>query len=279
MKKLVLSILLLANISLFAKDLSTIENHMWANLHLYKGIDQRGGPYKFEDTYAEFEFGGRHEWLDLYGYIDFLDVLGDSSSDKHGQDNYFVDIEPRISLDYLFDKDFSYGILQELYLAFDIYYADAEPTDTSDGLKILWMGIGSDLDLPWLGKSGVNFYTRYVKDNYGASNENEFDGYVAHINWFKPLYFFSDNRFISFQGYADYEFGSKIPDNAFERAYRTDDSLQSYLGLWLHDKKWALGYGLKAYKNMTQFKDGEILGGKETDTTGFGHYFNVAYKF
>lgn len=280
MKKLIpFLIFLVGFLNLEARDLSSISNYKWANLHLYKGIDQRGGPYKFNDTYMEFEFGGRYEWLDLYGYIDFLDILNDPTSDKHGQDNYFVDIEPRILLDYLFNKDLSYGIVQELYLAFDIYYADTAPSDTSNGLKILWMGIGSDLDLPWLGKSGVNFYTRYVKDNYGASNENQLDGYVAHINWFKPLHFFSNNRFISFQGYADYEFASSIPNNSFEQTYRTSDSFQSYLGLWYHDKKFAIGYGLKAYKNMTQFKDGKILSGKRTDTTGFGHYFNIAYKF
>ena len=37
-------------------------------------------------TYVEkLEFGGRKiwEWLDLYGYIDFIDALNSSSSDKH----------------------------------------------------------------------------------------------------------------------------------------------------------------------------------------------------
>ena len=141
------------------------------------------------------------------------------------------------------------------------------------------MGLGSDVEVPWFGKTGVNFYTRFIEENYGASNENSFDGYVAHINWFKPIYNFSENRFVSFQGYLDYEFGSDLDNND---TYRTSDSLQSYLGLWLHDKKWALGYGLKAYKDMTQWKDGQkpsFGNGKETDTTGFAHYFNVAYKF
>jgi nucleoside-specific channel-forming protein len=277
---LVLGIFVLTglNINLYAMDKNSITNSQWANLHLYKGLKQRGGPYSFEDTYMEFEFGGRYEWLDLYGYIDFLDVLNDSSSDKHGQDNLFVDIEPRISIDYLLNKDLSYGALKELYLAFDIYYADVPP-GLEKGLKIIWMGIGSDIDIPWLGKSGVNFYTRYVEDNYAASNEGSFDGYVAHINWFKPVYFFSETKFISFQGYADYEFGSEIPNDSFEETYRTSDSFQSYLGLWLHEKKWAVGYGLKAYKDMTQWKNGEYLNAKKTDSTGFGHYFNVAYKF
>ena len=264
------------NIELFAKDISTIENKQWANVILMKGVNQRGGPFKFDDTYLEVEFGGRYEWLDLYGYVDFIDILNSKSSDKHGSNNYFVDIEPRISLDYLFNKDFSYKALKELYLAFDYYYAD-EPN--GKGLNVLWMGIGSDIDIPWLGTSGVNFYTRYIDENYGASNEHTFDGYVAHINWFKPLYFFTDSRFISFQGYLDYEFGSDLDENSFERQYSTSDSLQSYLGLYLHNKSWLIGYGLKAYKNMTQWKDNEILNGKKTDSTGFGHYFSIAYKF
>lgn len=265
-------------INVFAKDISNINNSQWANLHLYKGVNQRGGPFAFDDTYVEFEFGGRYEWLDLYGYVDFIDALNSKSSDKHGGNNFFVDIEPRISIDYLLNKDLSYGALKELFFAFDIYYAD-EPD--GKGLKVIWMGLGSDIDIPWLGVSGVNFYTRFVEENYGASNENSFDGYVAHINWFKPIYNFSENRFLSFQGYLDYEFGSNLKANDFEKKYRTSDSLQSYLGFWLHDKKWALGYGLKAYKDMTQWKDGQtpFNDGRKTDTTGFAHYFNVAYKF
>lgn len=281
MKKLLLILTIIAGtffVPASARDISTISNYHWQTLHLYRGVDQRGGPFRFQDSYLEFEVGGRYEWLDYYGYIDFLDILNDPNSDKHHKDNYFVDLEPRISLDYLFNQDFSYGRLQELYLAFDIYYNDAAP-GSEKGLKVIWMGLGSDVDVPWLGKSGINFYTRFVEENFGSSNEHSFDGYVAHINWFKPLHFFNDNRFITFQGYVDYEFGSDLDNNSFEEQYRTSDSFQAYLGLWLHDKKWAIGYGLKAYKDMTQWKDGEVLNNRKTDTTGFGHYFNVAYKF
>ena len=280
MRKLALNlfvlIFIISGINIFAKDISSVTNSNWETLHLYHGENQKGGPFAFDDTYVEFEFGGRYEWFDLYGYVDFIDALNSSSSDKHGQNNFFVDIEPRISIDYLLDKDLSYGALKELFFAFDIYYADEAK---GNGLKVIWMGIGSDIDIPWLGKSGVNFYTRYIEENYDASNENSFDGYVAHINWFKPIYHFTENRFLSFQGYIDYEFGSNLDNNDFEKTYRTSDSLQSYLGLWLHDKKYAVGYGLKAYKDMTQWKDGEVLNSRKTDTTGFAHYFNVAYKF
>ena len=170
---IVIFCLLFITVNSFAKEISSITNKQWANLHLYNGTNQRGGPYSFDDTYMELEFGGRYEWLDLYGYIDFLDILNSSSSDKHAQDNFFVDIEPRISIDYLLNKDLSYGALKELYFAFDIYYADVPPNAT-DGLKIVWMGLGSDIEMPFLGTTGVNFYTRYIEENYSASNENEY---------------------------------------------------------------------------------------------------------
>lgn len=274
----ILAILLSISLTLNAKDIAQIKNNKWTNLNLYRGLDQRVGPYAYDDTYLEFEFGGRYEWLDLYGYIDYLDVFNDSSSGKHGQDNFFADIEPRISIDYITGIDLSYGILDELFFAFDLYYADAPPNN-SKGLKELWMGLGSNLDFPWLGMCGINFYTRYVNNNYGASNEGGFDGYDVHINWFKPLYFFNHERFLTFQGYSDYEFASKMPGNTFEQTFRTNDSFQAYFGFWLHDPKWAIGYGIKAYNNMTQWKDGQNLNGKETDTSGLANYFNLTYKF
>ena len=48
------------NANSFAKDISTISNSNWETLHLYHGENQRGGPYAFDDTYVEFEFGGRY---------------------------------------------------------------------------------------------------------------------------------------------------------------------------------------------------------------------------
>ena len=136
--KLFALIFIISGTNIFAKDISSITNSNWETLHLYHGENQKGGPFSFDDTYVEFEFGGRYEWLDLYGYVDFIDALNSSSSDKHGSNNFFVDIEPRISIDYLLNKNLSYGALQELFFAFDIYYAD-EPN--GNGLKVIWMGL------------------------------------------------------------------------------------------------------------------------------------------
>ena len=105
--KFIILAFVLFGINSFAKDLNSISNSNWETLHLYHGENQRGGPYAFDDTYVELEFGGRYEWLDLYGYVDFIDALNSSSSDKHGSNNFFADIEPRISIDYLLNKDLS----------------------------------------------------------------------------------------------------------------------------------------------------------------------------
>lgn len=283
MKKVVMLSLVAASL-MYAGDENKGDIHandnLWMNWHVYHGADQRGGPYKFNDTYFEIEFGGRSGALDLYGYVDFKDILSSDGSDAHRADNFFADIEPRISLNTLTDLEFEAdSMLKELYITFDLLMADTQADN--GGLQILWAGLGSDMELPWLGKTGVNFYGRYVTDNYGASNEGSWDGWVAHMNWFKPLHTFDSGDFLAFQGYADYEFGSSMPEkgNAFEKQYRTSDSFQSYLGLWYHNPRWAVGYGAKVYKNMTQWKDGEILGDKETDTTGVGHYFNLTYKY
>ena len=88
--KLIILAFVLFVTNIFAKDINSISNSNWETLHLYHGENQRGGPYAFDDTYVEFEFGGRYEWLDLYGYIDFIDALNSSSSDKHGSNNFFA---------------------------------------------------------------------------------------------------------------------------------------------------------------------------------------------
>ncbi|MDI7059569.1 outer membrane protein OmpK, partial [Pseudomonas aeruginosa] len=82
------------------------------------------------------------------------------------------------------------------------------------------------------GTVGLNPYARYSDKTYCASNENAWDGYVARMNWFKPLAQFGGKRFIAFQGFFAYEFGSKLPDkdDAFEREYRTDNGFQAFLG-------------------------------------------------
>ena len=71
--KPIISILLLLifTSSLFAKTKDDIKNSAWLNTILMKGVNQRGGPFAFDDTYLEVEFGGRYEWLQLYRYFKY----------------------------------------------------------------------------------------------------------------------------------------------------------------------------------------------------------------
>ena len=232
-------------------DENAAREGLWNNLHLPR-VQPARRPLT-DDSYLEWEFGGR-KVLDLYGYIDYKNLFDDASSDVPDGENWFVDIELSPSTACSAATSPSARSANGSSPSTLLLRARQGP-----GLNVLWSGIGTNTELPWLGTVGLNLYARYIDKNYGASNENAWDGYVAHMNWFKPLAQFGGKRFIAFQGFFDYEFGSKLPDkdDAFEREYRTDNGFQAYLGLWYHTEHWKFGYGAKVYRNMTQWRDGE----------------------
>ncbi len=246
----------------------------WMNANLYRGDNQRGGPRKFDDTYFELEFGGRSGIIDFYGYVDYIDIFNDErNSDQGGFDNSFSKVDLRFSFDAIFEKDLAVGIVKEWYLATSMIDGDYNG-NFGGGLRVHWFGVGTDTELPWLGLVGLNLYARYFVENFGATNEEKFDGYNFHMNWFKPFKFFKSGDFLSFQGYFDYEFGSEIKGPA-----RTPTAFQTYLGVWYHSKYYAFGYGSKLYDNMNNFRHKDQFFGSSVNSTGIGHYFNVTYKF
>ncbi len=116
--------------------------------------------------------------------------------------------------------------------------------------------------VPWLGKIGLNLYGTY------QGNDKDWNGFQISTNWFKPFYFFENGSFISYQGYIDYQFGMKDE-------YSTASSGGAmFNGIYWHSDRFAVGYGLKGYKNIYGIK--EVDG---VDSTGFGHYVAVTYKF
>lgn len=264
--------------SSFASDYTGGDIHAsdykWMNANLFRGHNQHGGFRKFNDTYLELEFGGRSGVLDFYGYMDFIDIFNDKkNSDQHLGDNSFTKFDARFSLDAIFNKDLALGNIKEWYFATEMMNADS---GNFGGLRVYWLGLGTDTLIPWLGLTGINLQTRYFAENYGASNEGKIDGYVLHMNWFKPLVNFEQHELIAFQGYLDYEFASNI-----EGSNRSPTSFQTYLGFWYHLKQYAFGYGAKIYQNMNNFRDGENMPSSsvKVNSSGVGHYFNVTYKF
>ncbi|MGY3914270.1 outer membrane protein OmpK [Aeromonas australiensis] len=224
-----------------------------------------------DNNYFEMEFGGRSGIFDLYGYIDVLDVFNEGKDNFHNKDNFFMKFAPRMSIDGLTGKDLSFGPVKEVYVASVTNIAD-------QGLFETYIGLGSDVEVPFMGKMGLNLMSRYVRENYGASNEGKWDGYMLTTNWFKPVYNFSNGSFIAYQGYLDYMFGADELEKT--DASRTSESLQWFNGLYWHSDRFALGYGLKVYNNMAFFKDGaQNFTGATNNTSGVGHYFAATYKF
>lgn len=240
-------------------------DYKWFQFNLMQSIDNKIPFQNQQDTYFEMEFGGRSGIVDLYGYLDVFDVFDSSKSDRHDGDNFFFKFSPRFSLDYITRTDLSLGPVQEWYLATLFNIGDRD-------LFEQYIGLGSDIQIPWLGKLGANLMARHVRENYNAGDEGSWNGYILSTNWFKPIVNFENQTFITWQGYLDYKFGAnKIADDV----NRTSWSLEWFNGFYWHSKQYAAGYGLKFYQNMALFKSGGFAG----ETSGFGHYLDLTYKF
>ncbi|MDQ2191347.1 MULTISPECIES: nucleoside-specific channel-forming Tsx family protein [unclassified Vibrio] len=231
-------------------------DYKWMQFNLMAAIDELPGESSHD--YLEMEFGGRSGIFDLYGYVDIFNLLSNPSSDKEGKEKIFMKFAPRMSLDALTGKDLSFGPVQELYVSTLMEWGGKSGVNTQK------VGLGSDVNVPWLGKVGLNLYGTY------DSNKKDWNGFQISTNWFKPFYFFENGSFISYQGYIDYQFGMETG-----KGYATSsDGGAMFNGIYWHSDRFAVGYGLKGYK--------DIYGIKDTDgfkSTGFGHYLAVTYKF
>lgn len=245
----------------------------WLSFNLMHSEDNKLPFRNEQDTYLEMEFGGRSGIVDLYGYVDFFDVLSDSSDDQSEGDNFFAKLAPRFSLDAITNRDLSVGPVKEWYLATVTNIGD---NGTAGGLWEHYVGLGSDIDVPWFGTMGLNLTARYVRENYGGPDEGSWDGYMASTNWFKPFYSFGNGDFIAYQGYLDYKFGA---DTVGSQPGRSSNSLEWFNGIYYHTQRFAIGYGLKVYNNMAFYEDGSDASGVRQDTSGPGHYFSINYLF
>ena len=250
-----------------------LDDYKWmqANLMYSKGekpMDINGGD---EHNYLELEFGGRAGVVDYYGYLDVFNLTGRSTSDSDkgdGKSKMFLKFNPRFSLDAITGKDLSFGPVKELYFSTLFNWGGGgiatSPAVQGDVNMSFW-GIGADVELPWLGKTGVNLYKTY------DLNAKKFDGYQFSANWFKPFYFFDNKSFLSYQGYIDYQWGV---DDSFA-ALKTSSGGAMFHGIYWHSDRYSVGYGLKLFKDVYGLKNGGLAG----RTTGPSHYVAFTYKF
>ncbi|ELJ0840475.1 outer membrane protein OmpK [Vibrio vulnificus] len=264
MRKSLLTLGLLAATAapVMAADYSDGDTHKndykWMQFNLMGAIDELPGESSHD--YLEMEFGGRSGIFDLYGYVDIFNLTSDKGSDKAGAAKSFMKLAPRMSLDGLTGKDLSFGPVKELYVATLFEWSgDAESQFGVNNSKV---GIGSDVEVPWLGKIGLNLY------GYYDMNQKDWNGYQISTNWFKPFYFFENGSFISYQGYIDYQFGMKSEYSS------ASSGGAMFNGIYWHSDRFAVGYGLKGYKDVYGIKDSDAF-----KSTGFGHYVAVTYKF
>ncbi|MCF7354053.1 outer membrane protein OmpK [Vibrio sp. CK2-1] len=220
--------------------------------------------------YLEMEFGGRSGIFDLYGYVDVFNLLSgdeDHNDKKNGEaDKIFMKFAPRMSIDAMTGYDLSFGPVQELYVATLMEWDGGQNTDF--GVNTQKVGLGSDINVPWFGKMGLNLYATY------DSNKNDWNGYQVSTNWFKPFINFENGSFISYQGYLDYQFGMK------DKYASASNGGAMFNGIYWHSEHYAVGYGLKAYYNVYGLKDGSDAGnGGNWESKGVTHFFDVTYKF
>ncbi|AYL51017.1 outer membrane protein OmpK [Citrobacter freundii] len=237
----------------------------WMQMNLMQSVDAKV-PYGIRnDTYLELEFGARSGIIDLYGYVDFFDIFDRKQDDRHGGDNFFAKISPRFSLDAILNKDLSVGPFNEFYIATVNNIGDRE-------LFEHYVGLGTDVKVPWFGLVGMNIYAHYVRENYGADNEGKWDGYMFSINWSTPFYTFANGSYLNYQGYFDYQFAANKIAN---QPLYSNNAIEWYNGIYWHSEHYAVGYGLKYFRNMALMENHGGAG----RTTGLGHYFNLTYKF
>lgn len=265
----------------FAADRTDVHagDYKWMQANLMYSIgekptskDQAGGD---THNYLELEFGGRAGVVDYYGYLDVFNLTNRSSSDSDkgtGSSKMFLKFAPRFSLDAITGKDLSFGPVKELYFSTLLNIGggaiDTQAGGAGDVNQSFW-GLGADVELPWLGKTGMNLYANY------DINAKDWNGYQFSANWFKPFYFFDNKSFLSFQGYVDYQFGANDKGNEF--VPKVSSGGAGFLGLYWHSDRYSLGYGLKGYKNVYTLENNAGIVGLRT--TGISHYFAATYKF
>ncbi|MBB1270176.1 outer membrane protein OmpK [Shewanella sp. SR44-3] len=249
-------------------------NYKWMQFNAMYSIGEKPNNITTGDRhdYLEMEFGGRAGVVDLYGYVDIFNLANRDSSgtDKGpGTSKLFMKFAPRFSIDAITGKDLSIGPIKEVYFS-TLYNWNGSNLDSNSVNNSFW-GVGADVEVPWLGKTGMNLYGLY------DLNAKDWDGYQFSMNWFKPFYFLDNGSFFAYQGYIDYQFDvAKVqvfPGQAGK--IKSSNGGAMFNGIYWHSDRFALGYGLKTYKEVYALADDGIVG----ETSGFSHYLAATYKF
>lgn len=283
MRKILLSTVLLIPLTVAAQNNDEYLSDWWhQSLGVIGRYHTRFGPRLGNDIYPEYVGYGRKDWFDFYGYVDIPKFFGAGNGyDRGAWDDgspLFLEIEPRFSIDNLSGLSLGFGPFKEWYFANDYIY---DMGDNRANRQSTWyMGLGTDIETYGLPlKVSADIYAKYQWQNYGAANENEWDGYRFKIKYSLPITKIWGGQF-SYSGFTNFDFGSELGDRD---EHHSNDSIASSHIFSLAFTHWRYAVTARYFHNGGQWQDGTRLGPKGQDyevyATGWGGYFNVGYAF
>ncbi len=253
------------------------------NVTLIGSKDISFGPRPVDDIYLEYEYFGRKGPFELYGYVDIPKVLGIGNSHDSGVwdkgSPVFMEHEPRVSIDELLGRKLGFGPFKEFYVAFDWIYDHGHNRENRG--NTLYSGLGTDIETGTRLNLSANLYVRRQWENYGAANENSWDGYRAQLKYILPLGTFDNGASLTYVGFTNVDFGSDLHDKAGPaRTANATVATNVLLYSFTHLRLMAVG---RYFHNGGQWKDGTELnfgdGSFRARSNGWGYYFGVGYQF
>ncbi|WP_085488951.1 nucleoside-specific channel-forming protein Tsx [Paraburkholderia susongensis] len=242
----------------------------------------RFGPYLNNDVYAEYEFWGRKGPFDLYGYVDLPRAFGVGNVHDTGVTNngspVFTEQEPRISIDHLLGRSLAVGPIKEWYMSFDWIYDLGH--SRAGRQNTLYSGFGVDIDTHTKWLLSANLYVRRQWENYGAANENSWDGYRLQMKYIYPIATFYGGK-LTYIGYFNYDFGSRLREKTGDNS-RTNNAFVATNALNYGFKHWRFWAVARYFHNGGQWQGGELEtpgGTIQVRSTGWGYYGYVGYQF
>lgn len=180
-----------------------------------------------------------------------------------------MEIEPRFSIDKLTGADLSFGPFKEWYFANNYIY---DMGDNKASRQSTWyMGLGTDIDTGLPMGLSLNVYAKYQWQNYGASNENEWDGYRFKVKYFVPITDLWGGK-LSYIGFTNFDWGSDLGDDP----NRTSNSIASSHITALNYDHWHYSVVARYFHNGGQWQNGAKLNWGDGDfsakSTGWGGY-------
>jgi nucleoside-specific channel-forming protein len=242
----------------------------------------RFGPYRTGNTYLEYEYYGFKGPFDLYGYVDALKVFGAGTQNTTGVWDkgapIFSEQEPRVALDTLAGQNFQVGPFKHIYLASDWIYEQGASRSSDE--NTLYMGLGTDIDTHTPLSLSANIYANREWQNYGEANEYSWDGYRFQMNYFYPLGHYLGGD-ISYAGFFNYDFGSKLREEAGGNTYSDTEFDETNALVYSHQHLRLVAVA-RYFHNGGQW-NGTMLnfgnGNFPNRSTGWGYYLEVGYQW